>query len=232
MLTSISSRRSANARIAQRPRPILRRQSMNVRSRARSWSRTARQFARRPHHRNPERRARGCPEFEDIPILGEAFSPTNTRGVAPRSSSSSSGRRSFATQWMPRSSPRSSAQRCAGDKIGTAHPPGAVTPYPLGWSNERDQARRARLNTALTGGGMTCMAGRGMAKPARQVPIDHTPCSRHRLAHCDREPGAAPGTSGFLGGALGVLMLAVAVADARAFIIPDKLTIAAFGARP
>jgi leader peptidase (prepilin peptidase)/N-methyltransferase len=40
---------------------------------------------------------------------------------------------------------------------------------------------------------------------------------------------AAPGRSGLLGGALGLLMLAVAVADARAFIIPDKLTIAAFG---
>jgi leader peptidase (prepilin peptidase)/N-methyltransferase len=39
---------------------------------------------------------------------------------------------------------------------------------------------------------------------------------------------AAPGRSGLLGGALGLLMLAVAVADARAFIIPDKLTIAAF----
>ena len=39
---------------------------------------------------------------------------------------------------------------------------------------------------------------------------------------------AAPGTSGLLGGALGLLMLAVAVADARALIIPDKLTIAAF----
>ena len=34
--------------------------------------------------------------------------------------------------------------------------------------------------------------------------------------------------SGLFGGALGLLMLAVAVADARAFIIPDKLTIAAF----
>ena len=39
---------------------------------------------------------------------------------------------------------------------------------------------------------------------------------------------AAPGTSGLFGGALGVLMLAIAVADARAFIIPDKLTAAAF----
>ncbi|MGH6838067.1 MAG: prepilin peptidase [Methylocella sp.] len=39
---------------------------------------------------------------------------------------------------------------------------------------------------------------------------------------------AAPGPSGFLGGALGVLMLAIAVADARAFIIPDRLTAAAF----
>ncbi|MGH6840678.1 MAG: prepilin peptidase, partial [Methylocella sp.] len=39
---------------------------------------------------------------------------------------------------------------------------------------------------------------------------------------------AAPGESGLFGGALGILMLAVAVADARAFIIPDKMTLAAF----
>ncbi|PZR84891.1 MAG: prepilin peptidase [Hyphomicrobiales bacterium] len=39
---------------------------------------------------------------------------------------------------------------------------------------------------------------------------------------------AAPGKSGLFGGALGLLMLAIAAADARAFMIPDKLTVAAF----
>lgn len=38
---------------------------------------------------------------------------------------------------------------------------------------------------------------------------------------------AAPGPSGLFGAALGLLMLAIAVADARAYIIPDRLTLAA-----
>ncbi len=38
---------------------------------------------------------------------------------------------------------------------------------------------------------------------------------------------ASPGPSGLFGAALGLLMLAIAVADARAYIIPDRLTLAA-----
>lgn len=38
---------------------------------------------------------------------------------------------------------------------------------------------------------------------------------------------AVPGASGFFGAVLGLLMLAVAVADARAYIIPDRLNLAA-----
>jgi leader peptidase (prepilin peptidase)/N-methyltransferase len=38
---------------------------------------------------------------------------------------------------------------------------------------------------------------------------------------------AVPGASGFFGAALGLLMLAIAVADARAYIIPDRLNLAA-----
>ena len=38
---------------------------------------------------------------------------------------------------------------------------------------------------------------------------------------------AAPGPSGLFGATLGLLMLAIAVADARAYIIPDRLTLAA-----
>ncbi|WGJ13381.1 A24 family peptidase [Methylocapsa sp. D3K7] len=38
---------------------------------------------------------------------------------------------------------------------------------------------------------------------------------------------AEPGPSGLFGAALGLLMLAIAVADARAYIIPDRLTLAA-----
>jgi leader peptidase (prepilin peptidase)/N-methyltransferase len=39
---------------------------------------------------------------------------------------------------------------------------------------------------------------------------------------------AAPGVPGVFGAALGLLMLAIAVADARAYIIPNRLTLAAF----
>jgi leader peptidase (prepilin peptidase) / N-methyltransferase len=88
--------------------------------------------------------------------------------------------------------------------------------------------RRARLNTALIGGGIDiAMAGRGMAKSARQAPISYAVLAAIVCSIAIASFAAAPGTSGLLGGALGVLMLAVAVADARAFIIPDKLTVAA-----
>ncbi len=39
---------------------------------------------------------------------------------------------------------------------------------------------------------------------------------------------AAPGAAGAFGGALALLMLLIAIADQRAFIIPNKLTLAAF----
>jgi leader peptidase (prepilin peptidase)/N-methyltransferase len=39
---------------------------------------------------------------------------------------------------------------------------------------------------------------------------------------------AAPGLQGLLGGGLAVLMIAIAIIDARLFIIPDRLTLAAF----
>jgi leader peptidase (prepilin peptidase) / N-methyltransferase len=40
---------------------------------------------------------------------------------------------------------------------------------------------------------------------------------------------AAPGLAGLLGAGLGVLMMTIAVVDARHFIIPNALTLAAFG---
>ncbi len=39
---------------------------------------------------------------------------------------------------------------------------------------------------------------------------------------------AAPGLLGLFGAALGLLMIAIAIADARAYLIPDRLTLAAF----
>ncbi|MGH6851091.1 MAG: prepilin peptidase [Methylocella sp.] len=67
-----------------------------------------------------------------------------------------------------------------------------------------------------------------MAKPARRTPVEYAAFAALAGAIAIASLVAAPGTSGLLGGALGVLMLAIAVADARAFIIPGKLTVAAF----
>jgi len=88
---------------------------------------------------------------------------------------------------------------------------------------------RARLNTALTGDEIDlASAGHGMAKPVRQAPITYALLAALACSIALASFVAAPGASGLFGGALGVLMLAIAVADARAFIIPDKLTVAAF----
>jgi len=89
--------------------------------------------------------------------------------------------------------------------------------------------RRAGLKTGLTGGEMDlALAGRGTAKPARHGPIEYAAFAAVACSVAIPSLVAAPGRSGLFGGALGLLMLAVAVADTRAFIIPDKLTIAAF----
>jgi leader peptidase (prepilin peptidase) / N-methyltransferase len=87
--------------------------------------------------------------------------------------------------------------------------------------------RRAGQKTGLTGGEIDlALAGRGTA--LRRELITYAAFAAIACSIVIASLFAAPGTSGLLGGALGLLMLAVAVADARAFIIPDKLTIAAF----
>jgi leader peptidase (prepilin peptidase)/N-methyltransferase len=87
--------------------------------------------------------------------------------------------------------------------------------------------RRAGQKTGLTGGEIDlALARRGTALRRELIT-----CAAFAAIACSiviASLFAAPGTSGLLGGALGLLMLAVAVADASAFIIPDKLTIAAF----
>jgi leader peptidase (prepilin peptidase)/N-methyltransferase len=89
--------------------------------------------------------------------------------------------------------------------------------------------RRAGLKMGLTGDEtVLALAGRGMVKLARHGPIEYAALAALACSIVIASLVAAPGTSGLLGGALGLLMLAVAGADARAFIIPDKLTIAAF----
>jgi leader peptidase (prepilin peptidase)/N-methyltransferase len=87
--------------------------------------------------------------------------------------------------------------------------------------------RRAVLKTGLTGGETDlALAGRETA-PRREV-ITYAAFVAIACSIAIASLVAAPGRSGLFGGALGLLMLAVAVADARAFIIPDKLTFAAF----
>jgi leader peptidase (prepilin peptidase) / N-methyltransferase len=87
--------------------------------------------------------------------------------------------------------------------------------------------RRAGQKTGLTGGEIDlALAGRGTA--LRRELITYAAFAAIACSIVIASIFAAPGTSGLLGGALGLLMLAVAVADARAFVIPDKLTIAAF----
>jgi leader peptidase (prepilin peptidase)/N-methyltransferase len=85
----------------------------------------------------------------------------------------------------------------------------------------------AKLKTALTGDEIDlALARRGTA--AWQAPIAYAVLTAIACSTVIASLVAAPGASGLLGGALGLLMLAVAAADARAFVIPDKLTFAAF----
>jgi leader peptidase (prepilin peptidase)/N-methyltransferase len=88
--------------------------------------------------------------------------------------------------------------------------------------------RRAGLKTALTGDEIDlALTGRGRAS-WRGLIIKYAAFAALGCSIVIASLVAAPGTSGLLGGTLGVLMLAIAVADARAFVIPDKLTVAAF----
>jgi leader peptidase (prepilin peptidase) / N-methyltransferase len=68
-----------------------------------------------------------------------------------------------------------------------------------------------------------------MAKSTWHAPIPYAVLAAIGCSVAIASLIAAPGTSGLFGGALGLLMLAIAAADARSFIIPDKLTIAALG---
>ncbi|HEY4846927.1 MAG TPA: A24 family peptidase [Methylocella sp.] len=89
--------------------------------------------------------------------------------------------------------------------------------------------RRAGLKTALAGDEIDLgLVGRGTVKPARQATITYAAFAAIACAIVIASLVAAPGRSGLFGGTLGLLMLAIAIADARSFIIPDKLTIAAF----
>jgi leader peptidase (prepilin peptidase) / N-methyltransferase len=65
------------------------------------------------------------------------------------------------------------------------------------------------------------------ARPVRGEPLAYAAIAALACAVVIASLFAAPGRPGFFGAALGVLMLAIAVIDARSFRIPDRLTIAA-----
>ena len=106
----------------------------------------------------------------------------------------------------------------------------------MSWTSLREAAqsgfalRAAGRQLAGDGDGLSeglGVAERTMAKPLPQL------ASYAALAApgCGVVIGsfvAAPGSPGLFGAALGLLMIAIAAADARAYLIPDRLTLAAF----
>ncbi len=71
-------------------------------------------------------------------------------------------------------------------------------------------------------------ARRAMAKPVRHELIAFAAFVMLACAIVIASLIAAPGRLGVFGGGLGLLMAAIAVKDGRSFIIPDRLTLAAF----
>lgn len=106
----------------------------------------------------------------------------------------------------------------------------------MSWTSLRESAqsgfalRAAGRQLAGDGDGLSeglGVAERTMAKPLPQL------ASYAALAApgCGVVIGsfvAAPGSPGLFGAALGLLMIAIAAADARVYLIPDRLTLAAF----
>jgi len=71
-------------------------------------------------------------------------------------------------------------------------------------------------------------ARRAMEKHVRQELIAFATFAMLACAIVIASLIAAPGRPGVFGGSLGILMAAIAVKDGRSFIIPDRLTLAAF----
>lgn len=76
-------------------------------------------------------------------------------------------------------------------------------------------------------GTVLVMAGHAMVKPALRRHAIYAALAASAFAAVAASFFAAPGLAGLFGAALGLLMLAIAVSDARAFRIPDRLTLAA-----
>ena len=69
---------------------------------------------------------------------------------------------------------------------------------------------------------------RGMAKPGPRKLVTYAALTALVGGVAIASLVAAPGPPGLFGAALGFLMIAIAIADARAYLIPDRLTLAAF----
>lgn len=74
----------------------------------------------------------GVPFIEQVPIIGEAFTPTNSKGL-DRSELIIFIRPQVIRDGLDASNVAEELRsKMRGDKIGSAHPPGSVTPYPIG----------------------------------------------------------------------------------------------------
>ncbi len=73
------------------------------------------------------------------------------------------------------------------------------------------------------------LAGKSSAAPALRRIRTHAACGAAVLGAVAASVLAAPGLLGVLGGSLAVVMIAIAGIDARYFIVPDKLVLAALG---
>jgi len=71
------------------------------------------------------------------------------------------------------------------------------------------------------------LAGRGMPRHARTAYFEYAAVATAGCAAMAASLVVAPDRAGLLGGVLALLMFAIAFVDARAYIIPDKLTVAA-----
>jgi general secretion pathway protein D len=74
----------------------------------------------------------GIPVLDQIPIIGEAFTPNNNNSVT-RAELIFFIRPVVIHDGVDASNVAEELRsKMRGDKIGTEHPPGAVTPYPIG----------------------------------------------------------------------------------------------------
>ena len=107
----------------------------------------------------------------------------------------------------------------------------------MSWTKLRESAQIGGAlrpaGTPLAGGGDGLGGSLGVAERMREKPVPPKRAVNAALAGLAGSVAIAslaaePGISGLFGAVLGLLMLAIAVTDARAYIIPNRLTLAAF----